>query len=249
MKTLIQFCCFGALTILAWPVMAEEKDDVQIKLDKLKLPGITFNVEQQYIDVDAAVCLDAGALELIACAKDTKEHEAVVVVDPKPVHIHTALLLIGATPGNPAMRKQVGEGEEQRWMHLPPRGGAVKVSLVLTDDKGKETVRPISDFIQRIAEDPVFPDKVDEEKEPEPFPTSTFLFTGSHLIEQAVDQPRLYLADDSGNVISISTFGDEVLGLPEVIGHDNGGLVWEINPTHLPAVGTKIKIRLQPVRG
>ncbi len=255
MKNIIKSWYVLLALLLALPALAEKEaaekvDDskkAEIQLEKLKLPGVTFNVKEQYIDVDSVICLDAGALELIACAKNTKEHEAILMVEAKPVHIHTALLLIGATPGNPAMRKQIGEGEEKRWMHLPPRGGPVKVSVVIAGEDGKEVVRPITDFIQRIAEDPIFPDKEIDKEEIEPFPTDTFLFTGSHLIDQG-DGPRKYLAGDSGNVISISTFGDEMLGLPEVIGHGNDGLVWEINPTHLPAIGTKVKIRMQPVR-
>jgi hypothetical protein len=60
--------------------------------------------------------------------------------------------------------------------------------------------------------------------------------------------PRLRrsLADGSGDVISLSTFGDEVLCLPDVHGHANGGLMWEVDPTPLPALETKVTLRLRP---
>ena len=110
-------------------------------LDKLKLPGIKIDGVNKTVDVDATICLDQGALELIACTKDTKEHESIVMVESKAVHIHMAMLLIGAVPGNPAMQKEVGEGEEKRWMFFPARGQPVRVSIVHKDEAGKEAKR------------------------------------------------------------------------------------------------------------
>ena len=80
-------------------------------LRKLKLPGIHLNLNERAIDVNATVCLHQGLLELVACTKGTKEHESIVSLDARPVHIHTALLLLGAQPGTPASRlMQSAEG-------------------------------------------------------------------------------------------------------------------------------------------
>ena len=73
----------------------------------------------------------------------------------------------------------------------------------------------------------------------------TFLFAGSHLHEEGAG-PRRYLADLSGNVISIATFGDEVLCLSEVHSRDNDALMWQIDATKLPKVGSKVTRRLRP---
>ena len=75
----------------------------------------------------------------------------------------------------------------------------------------------------------------------------TFLFAGSHLRDNGPG-PRTYLADLSGHVISIATFGDELLCLPSVHSHLNGTLTWRVNPKHLPQVGTKVTLRLRPKR-
>ena len=55
---------------------------------------------------------------------------------------------------------------------------------------------------------------------------------------------KRYSAEESGHVVSISTFGDEVVCLPDHMSKDNNALVWEVDPTHLPAVGTKVVLRL-----
>jgi hypothetical protein len=43
----------------------------------------------------------------------------------------------------------------------------------------------------------------------------------------------------------MSTFGDELLCLPEIHSHQQGALEWEINPTDLPKKGTAVTLRLR----
>ena len=125
--------------------------------EKVQLPGITIDVENKRVDVSAKVALDEGLLELIACTTDTKEHESLVIIDAVPMHIHAALLLIGAANGHPARAEPANE-EKTQWIHLPPRGDEIALSLVYPDPKNKdETIeRPISDFLKRAERDPVF---------------------------------------------------------------------------------------------
>jgi hypothetical protein len=47
-------------------------------------------------------------------------------------------------------------------------------------------------------------------------------------------------------VISISTFGDELLCLPGIYTEANDALMWQANPDKLPKVGTKVTLRLRP---
>ena len=74
-------------------------------LRKLQMPGVHLNLEERTADVEAEVCLHEGLLELIACTEGTKEHESIVVLKARPLHVHTALLLFGARAGTPAMQK------------------------------------------------------------------------------------------------------------------------------------------------
>ncbi len=207
-------------------------------LEKLNLPGVKIDLAERCVDVDSEVCLRDGMLELIACTKDSKEHESIVMVLAKPSHIHTALLLLGAKAGNPAMRKAIDQ-EGTRFIDLPPRGGPIDVFLVVSDSNGKETERPISDFImpsERFGE---------EEGEEAKFPTHTFLFAGSFLHGQG-EGPRTYVCDQTGNVISIATFGDELLCLPDIHSNENGALAWQVDGENLPAVGSRVTLRLRP---
>jgi len=210
-------------------------------LRKLELPGIKLNLEERSVDVDAEVCLHDGLLELIACTKDSKEHESIVTLNARPMHIHTALLLLGARPGSPAMQRNE-TGGRIRWIPVPPSGERIGVSLVFPDTKGKLKEYPISKFVS-----PVYFEEFNaslSEKKVESFPSS-FIFAGSHLVEDGPG-PRKYICEYSGNVISVSTFGDELLCLPGVHGHQNGGLSWQVNSESLPKIGEKVILRLRP---
>ena len=226
------------------------KSEAKPARKNVKLPGLLINFKDRCVDLDATICLDRGALELIACTKDTKEHESIVAIDALPRHVHTALLLIGAQSGNPAMRKRVSEGEQERWVEIPPSGGRVNVYLVTKDDKGTSVEHPISKFIKRSGDDDESAPDSDpnfnkDAKKKAAFP-NTFLFTGSLIREIPGQKERQYLCDASGNVISIATFGDETLGLPAVHSHQNGALLWQVNDAELPKVGSKVILRLRP---
>jgi hypothetical protein len=181
---------------------------------------------------------------LVASTKNGKVHESVIAVEARPVHIHTALLLLGARNGNPSMRQAVNK-EQTRWIDIPPKGDLVEVFLEFKDATGKPIERPISDFITRNNDNGGGPaTATSEPREAARFP-NTFIFAGSHLRANG-DAPKDYLADMSGHVISISTFGDELLCLPEIHSQDNGSLMWRIDPTHLPKRDTKVTLRLRP---
>lgn len=217
--------------------------EMKAALEKLVMPGVKINLDEWCVDVDSRVCLKDGMLELIACTKDSKEHESIIVIDAKPSHVHAALLLLGATPGNPAMREAINP-EMTRFRHTPPSGNPIDVFLVLKDTEDKVTELAISEFIKAADHD-------DGSGVPEPpeaakkFPTHTFLFAGSVLTGEG-DGPRQYLCDMNGNVISLATFGDELLCLPEVHDNANGSLVWQVDGEKLPELDSKITLRLRP---
>jgi len=221
----------------------------------LKLPGLEINFQERFVDIESSVCLERGMLELVACTEGTKEHESIVAIRPRPIHVHTALLLLGAENGNPAMRKPVDE-QRTRWVDLPPRGDPIDVYLLLNSGNGEWIEHPISDFISRSRHSPeeqFDPENADDDgdgtqKRAEAdarFWTHTFLFAGSQLVRDGPG-PRKYLSELSGNVISVVTFGDEMLCLPAVRGHANHSLMWQIKPGTLPKVGTKVTLRLRP---
>ncbi len=225
---------------------AEKLIELTQNREELIMPGMKVLVKKGYVDVDAKICLTEGLLELIACTKDSKEHESMIAIDAKAAHIHAALLLIGAEPGNPAMRKEVQTEDGPRWIDLPPRGQEIEVFLVFDNKEGKSEEHPIKKFLIKGLDEGYDGVPIERDKnEDRAFPTHTFLFVGSHVFKDGEKDP-IYLADESGNVISLSTFGDELLALPGVHEHANEALAWAVDSKHLPPLNTKVILRLKP---
>jgi hypothetical protein len=225
------------------PTAASAADDSPSAGQPFKLLGLIINSRGRCVDIEATICLDEGALELIACTKGSKEHESVIAVEARPSLIHTALLLLGARSGSPAMRRPANE-EQTRWVDIPPTGDLIDVFLEFNNAEGKRVERPISDFIRRRIRDGIERPKSGTEADKAQSIPHAFIFAGSHLKDDG-DGPRGYLADISGHVISMSTFGDELLCLSELHSHQQGALEWEIDPTHLPMKGTAVTLRLR----
>lgn len=249
MKNHIWPCAFLLATL--WSSAAEKQaspkpsipPELRASLDKLVMPGVRVNLDEWCVDVETKVCMDQGLLELVLCTKDSKEHESILVTEAKPSHIHTALLLIGAKNGSPAIQ-QAMDAEMTEFRHVLPTGDPIRVSLVWKED-GKVVEKPVSDFIAAV---PSYGSTAGDGKAAAPrkaFPTDTFLFAGSVLAPGNDNGAKRYVCDEVGNVISISTFGDELLCLPEINTQTNELLTWVADPDPLPAVGSKVTLRLR----
>lgn len=143
-----------------------------------------------------------------------------------------------------AEEKAAGGGEEKVPADPAERIRAIFPHITLDSADRRVDVeaveRPISDFITPTEDESGLRDAAGVG---EKFP-DIFLFAGSRF--HGEDEARKYLGDLSGHVISIATFGDEVLSLSEVHAQDNGSLAWQIEPGSLPELGTKVILRLRP---
>ena len=76
-----------------------------------------------------------------------------------------------------------------------------------------------------------------------PFPEQPWVFGGSRFDDQG-----RYLADSSGSLIGLVTFGDEVLGLESVLADsiEVDSAVWEARTLVVPRPGTPVQLILSP---
>lgn len=74
------------------------------------------------------VALREGALELLCCKKQTKEHESIFSLDAQAYVVHTALLALGAKPGTPAKFEP---------KFAPATGQRIEIYINWTDEQGK----------------------------------------------------------------------------------------------------------------
>jgi len=197
--------------------------------------GLWIDRDQHYVEFRGWTCLDAGWLEQVACSPGTREHESLVVTDVAASKIHAALLLLGLKPGTPGSWKT--EGDEV--IAIEPHGPAVLVEVAWTDDRGNSRRCGISQWILDI-------------QERKHYPTDQWIFAGSIELEgeEARRAATTYLADRTGSIIGLVTFGDEVLAAEAVI-PDEASVYepeWVVSKRDVPNPGTPVLVRLVPVR-
>jgi len=86
------------------------------------------------------VALRQGALEMLCCLKQTKEHESILSLDAKAYIVHTALLALDAKPGTPVRYNPE---------YQAPTGQKIDIFLNWTDEKGKAHRVPAQSLVRR----------------------------------------------------------------------------------------------------
>ena len=90
----------------------------------------------------AKVVLQQGALEMLCCIDQTKEHESILSVDTKAYVVHTGLLALGAKAGSP-----VRYDPEKDEVH-PPKGQRIDVFLQYRDSEGNPKRVPAQTWVR-----------------------------------------------------------------------------------------------------
>lgn len=85
------------------------------------------------------VVLREGLLELLACLKQTKEHEAILSVDTKARDVHAGLLALGAEPGEPVQFTPDFK---------PPTGQQIEIFVTWTGEDGKQHRDPAHSWVR-----------------------------------------------------------------------------------------------------
>lgn len=210
---------------------AQAEDPIGKAIDQINEQdnGITINQEDNYVDVQATVCLRKGEfLEMFACTKDTREHESILVVNAVPSTMHLGLLLLGLEPGKPLSYDRNFDPPKL----IPAKGPEVDVFIVLKVDDIEREV-PANRWVQDS--------KTKEMKE-----GNTWVFAGSQFVE--FRDKEVYQADLNGSAISLVNFGDDLLTLPHEMtdANESHDKVWVPRTQAIPKVGTKVVIRLRP---
>ena len=196
-------------------------------------PGVVVLPDGPAVELTAWVCLEYGWLEQIACAPGTREHESLVVPRARPSQIHAALLMAGFEPGAPGTWFY----ENEQYTFTPPAGTALDVFVRYDVAGGGIVEEPIRAWIR------------DHHGRHE-FPDEPWIFAGSIIapnpdwMEEAGEH---YVADVTGSIIGLVTFGDEVIGFSRVLA-DQAAVQppeWEVNAEHSPPVGTEVTIILR----
>jgi hypothetical protein len=179
------------------------------------------DVNRKLVVVDGEVCLREGQLEMFACPRNTKEYEAVVVVDALPGIIHQGLVKAGAKPGSPAKFDP----------YTPATGTPLKVMIVWVDDEGKRHAVPAQEWIKDL--------KTAKSMDRD------WVFGGSGFVKDEETGKARYLADE-GDFICVANFSTAAIDIPVKSSQENSSLNYEAFTKNIPALKTKVRLVLAP---
>lgn len=192
--------------------------------------GVRVDRARGIVEVDAEVAIDVGVLEAAACLNKTREHESVVVVRTMPSVVHAALLFAGFKPGTPGAWHEVHfpSGRFDRLELTPPRGELLAIDV--RNSSGQCV--PLSRWIRGTDGIRAFP--------PQPW-----VFSGSRFAvnPRSWNEPgEHYVADYTGQLIGVVTFGDEVIAFDEVLPDrvEFASPEWEVDSSVIPPPGTAV---------
>jgi hypothetical protein len=211
----------------AWPLPTAPKVDAK-SVHKALQPNDTLILEtlpdgSKRILVQAEVCLREGPLELFACKKKSKEHEAIVAIDMDVQLIHAALVAIGAKPGAPV---QWVNPKTQEADYKPASGEKILLSVCYQKAGKAETVRAQAWITDTKTKKPMAHD---------------WVFTGSRLVknpEKPADKP-IYTAN-LGEIVSIANFPDSMLEVPVKSSNVNDDLLFAAATEKIPPLQSKV---------
>lgn len=203
-------------------------------------PGVRVDAAGGVVEIDARVATDVHDprtpdvfLEVVACTRDTREYESLVVIDAAAAQVHAGLLLIGLEPGSPGGWKREGE----HVVPIEPRGEVVRVRLCYEGAHG---------VIEAAVEDWIGVRRDDGTSEP--MRAMEFVFAGSGFrVVQGVER---YLGDIEGTVIGLTTFGTEVIA-PRAMHHPSAAIEAPslvARSEVMPRAGERVVVRVERVR-
>ena len=212
-----------ALTLL-WPAAPNPAAEPTSRPVSAYLPGnragrrirsgcVRIDWQRPQVELDGEVVLREGPLELLACSPGTREHESIVAVAARPLHIRQALGLIGLEAGRPCTYDAAGD----RW--LPAAGDRLVIEVRYQTPGGTRTVNVWEWMI--------------DTKHGERPALREWVFCGSRMLRENV-----FAADADGAVVCVVDFDTALIGLAETHSADNALLWVAANPEEVPPAGS-----------
>jgi hypothetical protein len=236
--TLAAAVCLGAWLIAARGTLrAEEPADpnsVVAGPDAPKLPApegakrlspkydVWLDAKRGAVIVDGEVCLRRGMLEMLACTRNTKEHEAVVSANTQAYLVHAGLLALGAEPGHVV-----------QWVpeFKPPSGTQIGITVEWLDNQGHQHSARAQDWVRDVRTGRAM--------------DHPWVFAGSRFWTDE-ETGRQYYQAEGGDFICVSNFSTAMLDIPVESSQSNDELAFEAFTEHIPPIGTPVRLVLKP---
>lgn len=183
-------------------------------------PGVRIDWESGVVEIDARVVLRDGLLELLACSPNTREHESILRIEARPLHVFQALGLLGLEPGHPAR----WDPDTQRG--VPASGPPLEVRIRYpAGEAGTREVAAHEWLLDAPSGEPIGP--------------LSWVFSGSLF-----DQEGRLAADSEGTVLCLVDFDTALIALSESHSASNEALWLRPHTAMIPELGTPCALLL-----
>lgn len=183
---------------------------------------IWLDPRRNAVVVDGQVCLREGPLEMFACPKGTKEHEAVVSLNCAAHEVHAALLAAGARPGRPVQFQP---------QYQAASGQVVDIYVLWKDASGEKHQVRAQEWVRNTRTGQAL--------------KSDWVFAGSGFWKDEETGKEYYKAD-GGDLVCVSNFPSATLDLPVESSQANADLLFEAFTERIPPRGTKVRVVFWP---
>ncbi|MCG3130471.1 MAG: hypothetical protein FLDDKLPJ_01233 [Phycisphaerae bacterium] len=184
--------------------------------------GVTIDWRFPLVELEARVVLRAGPLELLACSPRTREHESILQIPARPLHIFQACGLIGLQPGAPVNY----DAANDRW--IAPTGQPLTLRVLGSFEFGEVTV-PVEAWMTSL-------------KEPgREIRTIPWVFAGSRVVEGGA-----FGADEDGTIVCVVDFSTALITIGELHSADDELLWLGADPRYVPKEGARCKLLVSP---
>lgn len=189
-------------------------------------PQVRALPAQKAVELEGRIACRQGFLEQLVCRQGTRDHEALVVTDASASVVHAAMLAAGLQAGAPGSWSVDRSGAMQL---IPPHGDPVQVLVRWVDAQGERT-QSLTQWMVNTRPDP-------GQAAP------AFVFAGSRF-RRLPDGSERYAADDSGSIVGLVTFGDEVVAMCAVIPDkvDVAPATWKARTDDIPPEGSPVTV-------
>jgi hypothetical protein len=160
--------------------------------------------------------MTGGVVELLACSRNGKTHESVLVVEGEPYHIQVGLLLLGLEATRRPLKFQ---GDP-----TTPIGDSVEVTVSWLDSLGRSTTVRGEDLILDLSRR-------------RPMPRTPWIFVGSRVVDGR------FQAQDEGSIIT--TYHDPATLVDNPLAGGADDTIYGPNPAVVPRVGTPVNVTIR----
>jgi hypothetical protein len=199
--------------------------DAHPELKRLsKTDEIWLDLPGKRVVVGGKIALAEGEIEVFACPKSSKEHEAIVATNCPARLVHAGLLAIGLEPGNPVSFDPA---------YVPAKGPKVAVLVRWKDADGARQEQRAQDLIRNT-------------KTGKPL-DADWVFAGSGFWRDPANGTEHYQAD-GGDMICVSNFPGAMLDLTIESSDANEALLFQAFEGRVPPRGTAVELILSPAK-